>query len=142
MRFSMTENGKSASGFPEALFKLSTMCRQLERQKQKHPEKFLFLLLLYEERGLSAPLSSLSPCLSKFSARICLQSEEQKQKLPEKFLFCFYCTKKGGSPPPLFALPLLVEALCADLSAVLKSASGFPEALFLLLLVVFADALT
>ena len=43
--------------------KLSTKCRQLERQKWELPKKFPFLHRLYCERGLPSPLA-LSPCES------------------------------------------------------------------------------
>ena len=43
--------------------KLSTKCRQLERQKWELPKKLPFLHRLYRERGLPSPLA-LSPCES------------------------------------------------------------------------------
>ena len=46
-----------------ARFKLSTKCRQLEKQKWELPKKFPFLHRLYRERGLPSPLA-LSPCES------------------------------------------------------------------------------
>ena len=47
----------------DALVKLSTKCRQLERQKWELPKKLPFLHRLYRERGLPSPLA-LSPCES------------------------------------------------------------------------------
>ena len=58
----LTENGPSGV-FPEGPSKLSTKCRQLERQKWELPKKFPFLHRLYRERGLPSPLA-LSPCES------------------------------------------------------------------------------